>query len=325
MALIGATNIFKAFGEHVVLDGVALTIEAGERVGLVGRNGTGKSTLMKILGGLSKADGGDIAIARGRSAGYLHQDPELDPGETLRGEAEGAFAELHELHRQLDGVFEAMGEAEGDALDKLMKRQISLEKRIEAAGGYAVDHKIDEVLHGLGFSDAQFSVPVRGLSGGQRSRLALARLLLQEPDLLLLDEPTNHLDIDGRLWLETFLKETFRGAVLMISHDRYLLDAVVTRIVEVEQGRLIEYPGNYSKFREIRAERREVQLRAYENQQTKFKQEERFIQKYKAGQRAKQARGRESRLQREKRDSTLEKPVELASFRLEFPKATRAG
>ncbi len=325
MPLIGATTIERSFGEHVVLGGVSLSIEAGERVGLVGRNGSGKSTLMKILGGLDKPDGGSIAMSRGRSAGYLQQDPVFDMRETLRGEAEGAFAALHELHREMDGVFEAMGDADGDALDKLMQRQVTLEKRIETAGGYAVDHKIDEVLHGLGFTDAQFSVPVSGLSGGQKSRLALARLLLQEPDLLLLDEPTNHLDIEGRLWLESFLMDTYRGAVLMISHDRYLLDAVVTRIIEVEQARLIDYPGNYAKFREIRAERREAQLRAYENQQTKFKAEAKFIQKYKAGQRAKQARGRESRLDREKRDSTLERPVELASFRLEFPKAPRSG
>jgi ATP-binding cassette subfamily F protein 3 len=325
MPLIGATNIAKAFGETIVLEGVSLSIEAGERVGLVGRNGSGKSTLMKILGAVDSADSGDVAMSRGRSAGYLKQDPDLDPNETLRSSAEGAFAVLHALHHELNDVFEAMGDADGAALDKLMKRQVTLEKRIEAAGGYTIDHKIDEVLHGLGFVDAQFSIPVSGLSGGQKSRLALARLLLQEPDLLLLDEPTNHLDIEGRLWLESFLKVTYRGAVLMISHDRYLLDAVVTRIIEVEQARLIDYPGNYAQFREIRAERREAQLRAYENQQTKFKSEAKFIQKYKAGQRAKQAKGRESRLEREKRDSTLERPVELASFRMEFPKAPRSG
>ncbi len=206
-----------------------------------------------------------------------------------------------------------------------MKRQSELEAAIEAAGGYAVDHKINQVLHGLGFTDAQFGIQVSKLSGGQKGRLALARLLLSEPDVLLLDEPTNHLDIDGRLWLERFLSEEFRGAVVMISHDRYLLDAVVNKIIEVENCRLIDYPGNYEDFRELRAQRRLVMHRAYEAQQTKFKKEEAYIRRYKAGQRARQAKGRETRLEREKTSNTLERPVELATLRLELPKAERTS
>ena len=166
---------------------------------------------------------------------------------------------------------------------------------------------------------------VSKLSGGQKGRLALGRLLLESPDVLLLDEPTNHLDIDGRMWLEHFLRDEYRGAVVMISHDRYLLDNVVTRIIEVEQCRLIDYPGNYEKFRELRAERRMVMHRAYEAQQHKFRKEEAFIRKYKAGQRAKQARGRETRLEREKEQELLERPMELATFKLELPKADRSG
>jgi ATP-binding cassette subfamily F protein 3 len=323
--LLTATNIRVVFGTRVILDGVSMTLEPGERVGIVGRNGTGKSTLLKVMAGIAEPDSGSVALQRGCRAGYLQQDPKLDPTETVKGAAEGAFAELHRLHRELDGVFEQMATAEGADLERLLKKQEQLEAKMHAAGGYAVDHKIEAVLHGLGFTEAQFSTPVGGLSGGQKGRLALARLLLEEPDVLLLDEPTNHLDIDGRLWLESFLNDEFRGAVVLISHDRYLLDNVVRRIVEVEQARLIDYPGNYEDFREIRAQRRLSMLRAYENEQDKFKKEEAFIRRYRAGQRAKQAQGRLSKLERAKDASTLERPMDAEAFALELPKAPRAG
>ncbi|MBX3378359.1 MAG: ABC-F family ATP-binding cassette domain-containing protein [Phycisphaeraceae bacterium] len=329
MPLIAAVNLRHTFGQDIILDGCSLSIEPGERIGLVGRNGTGKSTLMKCLGGLIAPDSGTITVQRGARVGYLQQDPDLDPGETLRDAAEGAFEQLHRLHAEQHGLFDAMAEAtaRGDSagVDRLLKQQAEVERQIETAGGYAIDHKIDAVLHGLGFTDAQFTIKVKDLSGGQKGRLALARLLLEEPEVLLLDEPTNHLDIDGRLWLEQFLTQEYRGAVLMVSHDRYLLDAVVNRIIETEQGRLIDYPGNYEAFRELRAERLMVMHRAYESQQTKFKKEEEFIRRYKAGQRAKQARGRQTKLEREKLDNTLERPMELAALRLELPKAERTG
>jgi ATP-binding cassette subfamily F protein 3 len=332
MPLVAATNIRLAFGTRTILDAATLAVEAGERIGIVGRNGTGKSTLIKIMAGMVKPDAGEVSVSKSARIGFLHQDPDLDVNETLRGAAEGAFADLHRLHKQLNAVYDEMaGEAanDPDMLEKLLKRQASLEERIEAAGGYAIDHKIDATLHGLGFDDPQFDVPVSGLSGGQKARLALAKLLLEQPDVLLLDEPTNHLDLDGRLWLESFLKDEFDGAVVLISHDRYLIDNVVTRIVEVEQGRLIDYPtprGHaYLTFRKLREQRKTVQMRAWEAQQTKFKQEEKFIQKYKAGQRAKQARGRESRLNREKASTTIEKPMEMGAFRFNLPKAERPG
>ncbi|MCA9294407.1 MAG: ABC-F family ATP-binding cassette domain-containing protein [Phycisphaerales bacterium] len=329
MPLVAIANIAHSFGTRRILDGVSLSIEAGERVGVVGRNGSGKSTMLRAMGGLLKADQGSVSLARGCRIGYLQQDPVLDPDETLRGSAEAAFAELHRLHQELDAVFGEMAHARGDALDRLLKKQSRLESQIEAAGGYSIDHKIDAVLHGLGFVDAQFALSTGVLSGGQRARLSLARLLLEEPDVLLLDEPTNHLDLDGRLWLESFLRDEFRGAVVMISHDRYLLDNVVTRIVEVEQGRLIDYPAPkgsaYQTFRRLRAERRMVQLRAWEAQETKFKAEQRFIDRYRAGQRAKQAKGRESKLERAREQTTLERPVELGTMRFALPPAPRSG
>jgi ATP-binding cassette subfamily F protein 3 len=324
MPLLTATNIKHAYGTHVVLDGATLSIEPGQRVGLVGRNGAGKSTLVKVLCGVLKPDSGQVGVTKGRRVGHLKQEHDLDPTETLKDAAEGAFAELHHLHRRLHQVFDDMAHAEGDALDKLMRKQADLESKIEAAGGYAIEHRIEATLHGLGFTDQQFGIKCANLSGGQKSRLMLARLLLEEPDMLLLDEPTNHLDINGRLWLENFLTNEYAGAVLMITHDRRMLDNVVNMIYEVEQGRLIEYPGNYAKFRELRAERRLTQYRAWEKQQTKFRQEEQYIQRYKTGQRAKEARGRQSKLERAKQGS-LEKPLELDVFRFELPKAPRPG
>jgi ATP-binding cassette subfamily F protein 3 len=325
MPVLSATNIGHHFGHRTILDGVSLSVEPGERLGIVGRNGAGKTTFLRVLTGEIKPDEGDVVLNRGSRLGYLTQDPRLDPTDTLRGAAEAAFEKLHALHKRLDEVFHAMASAEGAALDKLLKDQSRLESEIEAAGGYAVDHKIDEVLHGLGFRDEQFAIPVSGLSGGQKGRIALAKLLLEAPDVMLLDEPTNHLDIDGRLWLERYLRDEFRGAVIMISHDRYLLDNVVSRIIEVERGRLIDYPGNYAAFTAIRADRRLTQMRAYENQQSEWKKQEAYIRRYKAGQRARQAKGRETRLERSKRDDRLERPIELSVFSLDLPKPQRSG
>ena len=325
MSLLVAANIGYSIGDLVLLDGASLTIEADDRVGVVGRNGSGKSTLLRLLTGSIKPDSGSITRQRGLRIGYLSQEPNLTPGCTLREEAAKAFDTLGRLHKELDALFVTMESATGDTLDSLLRRQDMLEKKIHALGGYAVDHRIDAVLHGLGFASAQFDIPVEGLSGGQCARLSLAKLLLDDPDVLLLDEPTNHLDIEGRLWLERFLTGEFSKSVVLISHDRRLLDNVVTRIEEVEQGRLIDYPGNYAKFRKLRQERKIAQKRAYENEQTRFRQEEAFIRKYKAGQRSKQARGRESRLNREKVASSLERPIELDTFSLTLPRAPRTG
>ena len=324
MPVLSATNITHSFGDHTILQEVSISVEPGERIGVVGRNGCGKSTLLKILAGIIVPESGMVVPQRGTLVGYLHQDPELLDGDTLKEAAMRAFDRLHALQDELEGVFKRMGDSSGDEVEKLLREQERIERAIDAAGGYAVEHLVDQVLHGLGFSDAQFEILVEDLSGGQRARVALARLLLEQPGVLLLDEPTNHLDVQGREWLEGFLRDSYRGAVILISHDRYMLDRVVDRIVEVEHMRLVDYPGNYAAFRRQRVERRITQLRAYEKQQTEFKREEAFIRKYKAGQRAKQAKGRESRLDRAKEDA-LERPIELSELRLNLPKAERAG
>jgi len=329
MPLVAATNVRYSIGDRVILESVTLSVEPGERVGIVGRNGGGKTTLFRILAGEIHQDSGEVIISRGARVGYLTQDVTVTPGRTVMQEAESGFAELLRLHAELDAVYhemeQAMAAGDNARLDRLMKRQMEVEKLHEAAGGYAVDHKVEEILHGLGFETSQFGQLVDGLSGGQKGRLALAKLLLEEPDLLLLDEPTNHLDIAGREWLEQFLVNEYKGAVIMVSHDRYMLDNVVHAIEEVERGRLVNYPGNYADYAAIRAQRRLSQMRAYENQQTKFRQQEAYIRRYKAGQRAKQAKGRETRLEREKGSSTLERPMDMNVMALELPQPPRSG
>ncbi|MBI1370186.1 MAG: ATP-binding cassette domain-containing protein [Planctomycetes bacterium] len=326
MALLGISNLTHSYGDHIVLDGVNLTLEHGEHVGMVGVNGCGKSTLLKIIAGYGnlKADAGQVQLLRGARAGYLTQDPQLDPNRTLRAEAGAAFAKLHQLHEQMDELTHQMAEAEGDALEALLKKYEQVQHKMEAAGGYAVDHRIDATLHGLGLGDEIFNVKVGALSGGQRGRLALAKLLLTDPDLLLLDEPTNHLDIEARRWLEQYLS-SYNGAVIVISHDRWLLDRVASKIYELDRGRLEEYPGNYQKYRVLRRERLEFRWREYEKQQERINREQAFIDRYRAGQRARQASGREKRLERFKRDETVERPITLETMNLRLSSNSRAS
>ena len=325
MPLVTASNLRVTLGAKQVLDGATFGLEPGERVGLVGRNGCGKTTLLKILCGTAKMDSGDVSLQRGVRLGYMAQEHRFDAGDTMRTAASKAMAEADQAKIALDAVFEAMATAEGDELQRLLDRQVELEEAIERGGGWSSDHLVDAVLHGLGFVDEQFDIPVTGLSGGQKARLSLARLLLQNPDVILLDEPTNHLDIDGCKWLETFLAETFKGAVVVISHDRRLLDRVVHRIEEIHDGRVRSYPGNYEAFVALRAERHLTQMRVHEKQLDKIRSEERYIMRYKAGQRAKQARGRATRLERFKRDELVERPIELDSMRISLPSGPRVG
>ena len=325
MSQASLTNVSVQFGNRIILDGVDLTIQPETRIGLLGRNGTGKTTLLRVLAGTMAVDTGSVSIQRGLRVGLLDQHPTFPERITAREVAQSAFARLDAMQRELDGVFDAMVEAEGDTLDRLMQKQSDLQASIEAEGGWSVEHRVDATLHGVGLPEELFDKPAARFSGGERSRLALAKLLLESPELLLLDEPTNHLDIEGRQWLEQFLRETFTGSAVIVSHDRWLLNSACTQIVEVRRSQLESYPGNYTQYLTIRSERRQTEERVWEKQQDYIRQEQSFIRKYKAGQRAKQARGRESKLKRFVEAAEVERPESEVVAAMHLPPIARCG
>ena len=295
MPIATITNLEKHFGKRVIFQDLEFMIDRGERVGLIGPNGAGKSTLFKVLMGEVTPDVGTVAIARSVKVGHLVQDPKFDPANTVMDEAELAFAKLHALAHEMRDLEHAMGEHTGDDLDKTMEKYTAVQGEFDLAGGYDWQHKLEATLLGVGLDRPIWEQAVSTLSGGQRSRLALAKLLIAEPDVLLLDEPTNHLDLAAIEWLENYLL-AFTGAVLLISHDRYLLDRLATRIVWLTGHALKSYPGNYSAFLDQRALAEKSQTRAREEQQADIEKQKEYIRRFGAGQRATQAKGRKRRL-----------------------------
>jgi ATP-binding cassette subfamily F protein 3 len=297
VSLATLSNLEKTFGKRVIFEGLNLNVEQGERIGFIGPNGAGKTTLFKVLTGHVIPDAGVVAIAKSVKVGHLSQDPTFDENNTVIDEAELAFSELHQLAHKLRDIEHEMAALSGEALDRSLKQYQTTQHDFELAGGYAWRHRLEATLLGVGLGRETWEQNVTTLSGGQRSRLALARLLISEPDLLLLDEPTNHLDLAAIEWLENYLLD-FKGAVVLISHDRYLLDRLATRIVWLTQRRLQSYPGNYSAFVQQRELQELSQSRAYEQQQADIEKQKEFIRRFGAGQRSKEAKGREKRLNR---------------------------
>ena len=297
MSLLTIDNIEKTFGARVIFKDASITLYPGQRVGFIGANGAGKSTLFKMIMGDIEPDYGSISLAKGTKVGYLQQDPVFASDNSVIDEAEEAFADLHRLHHQLREMEHQMGDLQGDDADRLMRRYQDTQHEFELAGGYAFTHRLEATLQGVGLDEKIWDQSVQTLSGGQRSRLALAKLLIGEPDLLLLDEPTNHLDLDAIEWLEDYLK-TFKGAVMVISHDRYLLDRLATRVVWLNQCKFDSFNGNYSDF-VVQKELIELsQQRAYEQQMEMIEKQQEFIRRFQAGQRSKESRGRKTRLER---------------------------
>jgi ATP-binding cassette, subfamily F, member 3 len=325
MSIAVITDLTKSYGAELIFRDVSFRIEARDRIGLVGPNGAGKTTLLELLSGRLHADGGGIAFASGVLLGYLPQVVEFVPERTLFEEMLHVFAHVHAWGAELSELAARLSDpdvlADSDTYNAVLERYAELQDRFEHAGGYTLEQRVRQVLDGLGFSREQQSAPSAHLSGGQQTRAALGKLLLQEPDLLLLDEPTNHLDLAALEWLESYLN-TWRGAVVVVSHDRYFLDRVTTRTLEINHQRGENYPGNYTKYVRLRAERIDRWAREYEAQQEHIAHTEEFIRRYKAGQRSKEARGRQTRLDRLER---IERPPAEASLKFRMGAQLESG
>jgi ATP-binding cassette subfamily F protein 3 len=304
MSLVTISNLGKGFGAQAVLEGVSLRVARGEKVGIVGKNGGGKTTLLKLILGREEPDAGSVRVARGVRIGYLSQIAQVVEGRTVREDAETALSALSDAESELREAEEALAERPDD--EDLLERYGAARDRFDFLGGDAARDNLFGALSAMGFADADLEKRVEVLSGGEKTRLAMAKLLASAPDVLALDEPTNHLDIRAVEWLEGFLQR-FPGAVLVVSHDRHLLRAVCQTIWEVEARQITIYTGGYDKYREVRAAQRARQLEEYERQQAEIARIEEYIRRNKAGQNAKNARGREKQLNRLER---IERPVD---------------
>jgi ATP-binding cassette subfamily F protein 3 len=322
MSIISAERIAKSYDPQDIFWDVSCNAARGDRIALVGRNGTGKTTLLRILAGLEPATSGRVHRAKSLRIGYLPQGAVLDGDHSLWQEMMSVFEPLRAMETTLHELEVAM--ADPGRAEAALEQYAPLRERFEHLGGYTYEDTTKHVLMGLGFAPDEHIMPLEHLSGGQKTRAFLARLLLESPDLLLLDEPTNHLDLQAIEWLEGYLNN-WDGTVIMVAHDRYFLDRTVGKIWELAFGRLEVYSGNYSHHVQQRAERHERLLKEFRSQQEFIAQEEDYIRRYMAGQRSRQAKGRLKRLERFKRDRALDKPREEHTIHLRFHTPLRSG
>lgn len=262
--ILSCNNISKAFGTDEILRQVSFHIEDHEKAAIVGINGAGKTTLLKIIVGKLAPDGGEVILAKGKTLGYLAQHQGLDSDRSIYDELLEVKRPLILLEERIRNLEHEMKTAENQELEEMLSLYSRLNHEFELADGYAYRSEITGVLKGLGFSEEDFSKTISTLSGGQKTRVSLGRLLLTKPDIILLDEPTNHLDMESIAWLETYLLN-YAGSVIIVAHDRYFLDRVVSKIVELDRGNAVSYQGNYSAYREKRGMIREAQMKAYLN------------------------------------------------------------
>jgi ATP-binding cassette subfamily F protein 3 len=313
--LFRLNDIYKSYATQDVLRGASLQVNPGEHVGLVGRNGAGKTTIFRLLNGEETPDRGDLVRARGVRLGLLSQHVNFEAGSTVHEAALAAFGHLQQIEHEMHELEHRMAEP-GDDLDQILERYSDLQHAFEREGGFEYGAKAEAILQGLGFDRDTWSLETEKLSGGQANRLGLVRLLLAEPDVLLLDEPTNHLDVGAVEWLEDFLS-TYATAFVIVSHDRYFLDRACRRIIELENGKAASYTGNYSAFLVEREERREAQQRAYENQRQLIEKTEEFIRRNLAGQKTKQAKSRRTMLAKLERVEAVRADRSSGDFRLQ--------
>lgn len=319
--LFRLSDVFKSYGAQDVLRGASLQINPGEHVGLVGRNGAGKTTIFRLVNLEETPDRGDIVRARGLKLGLLAQHVHFEAGSTVHESALAAFGHLQRIEHEMHELEHRMADA-GDDLEKILSRYSDLQHEFEREGGFEYSAKAEAILQGLGFDRDTWQLDTEKLSGGQQNRLGLACLLLSEPDVLLLDEPTNHLDVGAVEWLEEFL-QSYPSGFVIISHDRYFLDRACHRIIEIENGRATSYTGNYSRYLVEREEQREIRQRAFDNQQRMIARTEDFIRRNLAGQKTKQAKSRRTMLQRLERVDAVRNDQGSGDFRLQ--EIERAG
>lgn len=322
MHVLHVAGLRKFYGPEPVLDGVTFDVFAGDRAGLVGPNGTGKTTLLKIIAGRESSDGGECLITGGVKLGYLEQHAEFPPGRTVWEEARTAIQHLIDLQHEAENTATRLAQAQDPAeRRRLAARFDHLQQELHRLNAYHLDHKIEQVLEGLGLGPAYYHRPADQLSGGEQNRLLLAKLLLAEPDLMLLDEPSNHLDIDATQWLEEFLAN-HRAAIIIVSHDRYFLDRVTNRTLELYRGTVESYTGNFSAYLRQKEERLLVARRTYEKQREEIAKAEEFIRRHHYGQKAAQAQDRRKKLER---IELVEPPREIEPPPIRFPPAERSG
>ncbi len=308
--ILSCNQISKTFADKTVLSQVTFCLEEHEKAAVVGINGAGKTTLLKLITGEMEPDEGQVVIARGKTMGYLAQQHDIQDSHTVCEALMEVKKDVLECEEKIRSLEQQMPFASGEKLDRVMEAYASATERFEAAGGYALRSEITGVLKGLGFSEEDFSKPVSSLSGGQKTRVSLGKLLLSRPDIILLDEPTNHLDMNSIAWLENFLLN-YPGAVLVVAHDRYFLDKVVTKIIEIENSKVSVYQGNYTAYAQKKEMLRSAQLKAYLNQQSQIRHQEEVIEKLRSFNREKSIKRAQSREKALDKMDRLEKPFEV--------------
>ncbi len=310
--LLACNNITKSFGDVTILNQVSFHINEREKMAIVGINGAGKSTLLKVIMQELSPDSGEVITAKGATIGYLSQHQDLASSRTVYEEMLSVKADLLRTEARIREVELLMKDKEGEALEALLKEYSSLNHSFEAQNGYAYKSEVVGVLKGLGFSEEDFEKQIQTLSGGQKTRIALGRLLLTNPDLIMLDEPTNHLDMSSIAWLETYLIN-YPGAVLIVAHDRYFLDRVVTKVVELDAGTAQTFTGNYSEYAVKKEQQREILIQHYLNQQKEIKHQEEVIAKLRSFNREKSIKRAESREKLLDKIERIDKPTEVRS------------
>lgn len=308
--ILSCNNISKSFGTDVIIKSCSFNIEDHEKAAIVGINGAGKSTLLKIITGIEPADTGLVTLAKDKTLGYLAQQQNLGSDNTIYDELLSVKQYILDMEKELRSIEKRMNTADGDELENLMKKYSDLNHRFEMENGYAYKSEITGVLKGLGFSEEDFTLNVNTLSGGQKTRVALGRLLLAKPDIILLDEPTNHLDMESIRWLENYLLN-YNGAVLIVAHDRYFLDKIVSKIIELDNGVATVFSGNYTEYAAKKAILRNMKLKEYLNQQREIKHQEDVITKLKQFNREKSIKRAESREKMLDKIEIIDKPQEL--------------